>query len=56
MPDLLTIYYAAVCSVQDGEVDEIEVMWQEQYDDRAVTATITIRGVITEEADAEVDE
>lgn len=55
MPDLLTIYYAAVCSVKDGEVDEIEVMWQEQYDDRAVTATITIRGIV-EEADAEVDE
>jgi hypothetical protein len=56
MPDFMTAYFAAVCSVKDGDVEEIELMWQEQYDDRAITATITIRGIVAEEADAEVDE
>jgi hypothetical protein len=55
MPEFMTAYYAAVCSVKDGEAAEIEMIWQEQYEDRAVTLTVTIRGEF-DEIESEVGE
>lgn len=46
MPDLLTAYYAAICSVKDGEAAEVELCLFEQYDDHTASLTITIRGAL----------
>jgi hypothetical protein len=53
MPEFMTAYYAAVCTVQAGDVDEIELMLT-TYDehDRSQTLMVTIRREVTEAADA----
>jgi hypothetical protein len=43
MPDFMAAYYAAVCSVKDGEVAEVEIMAAETTADRTVTLSVTIR-------------
>jgi hypothetical protein len=35
--------YAAICSVKEGEVGEIEVMVQENTGDNVFTLTVTVR-------------
>ena len=48
MPDFMAAYYAAVCSVKDGEVDEVEIRADEVTADRTVTLTVTIRREVVE--------
>lgn len=53
MPDWFATYYAAVCSVKDGEVAEVEIMATETTDTRTVALTVTIRAAVTELADTD---
>jgi hypothetical protein len=39
----MAAYYAAICSVKDGDVAEVEIMAAETTNDRTVTLTVTIR-------------
>ena len=48
MPDFMAAYYAAVCSVKDGEVAEVEIMATDTTNDRTVALTVTIRRQVAE--------
>lgn len=55
MPDFFIALNAAITSLKDEGLAEIELIWQEQYDDRAITLTVIARSE-TEDLVAEVDE
>jgi hypothetical protein len=44
----MAAYFAAVCSVKDGDVAEVEIMATETTNDRTVALSVTIRREVLE--------
>lgn len=57
MPDFLTMYYAAVCTLRDGDADSIEVAHTIENEHGTSTLCVTIRRAeLTIHIDADADE